>query len=185
MKKTILVLLLIATTVVFAQKELSKDYSYEVSTPYKVVDARSKEYFSNGTEVLAVKIKANKNQVLLQKYNVAGMKEIGKEVYNDLPKNFIYEGLVEAQDKYYFFYSSWTGKKTKHERLFYREIDFTSGTFKGDSKQIIDHDGYLVNFFSTGGTKFNLMTSDDGSKILIQYRKKPTKKKRYKKLGYY
>ncbi len=178
MKKTFIVVSLIITaTFTFAQKDLSKDYDYKVSKPYKVVDARSKEYFSNGTEVLGVKIKANKNQVLLQKYNVEGMKEIGKEVYNDLPKNFIYEGLVEAQDKFYFFYSSWTGKKTKHERLFYREIDFGTGTFKGDSKQIIDHDGYLVGSFGRRGAKFDLLTSEDQSIILIQYRKKPKVKK--------
>ena len=129
--------------------------------------------------------------MLLQKYNVEDMKEIGKEVYNDLPKNFIYEGLVQAQDKYYFFYSSWTGKKTKHERLFYREINFDAGTFKGESIKVADHDGYLANFFSKGGismsfgygsfsfgsTKFHLMTSKDESKILIEYRKKPTVKK--------
>jgi len=196
MKKTItLVLLILVTTFTFAQKELSKDYDYKVSEPYRVVDARTKEYFSNRKEVLGVKIKANKNQVLLQKYNVDGMKEIGKETYNDLPKNFLYEGLVEAQGKYYFFYSSWTGKKTKHERLFYREIDFDNGTFKGEGKQIIDHDGYLINFFNSdpgfggmsfgfgskvsfgGTTKFDLMTSEDESKILIQYRKKPTERK--------
>ncbi len=191
MKRIIIALLLLATTYTFAQKTLSKDYDYKVSTPYKVVDARSKEYFSNGKEVLGVKIKANKNQVLLQKYNTEGMKEIGKQVYNDLPKNFIYEGVIQAQDHYYFFYSSWTGRKTKHERLFYREIDFDKGTFKGESKQIIDHDGKLVNFFNyrkifygwsafnnfAGTTKFDLMTSDDESKILVQYRKKPKVRK--------
>jgi len=199
MKKTIIVVvLLLATTFSFAQKELSKDYDYKVSEPYRVTDARQKEYFSDGNEILGVKIKAKtteKFQVLLQKYSIEGMKEKSKKGYNDLPKNFLFEGVVQAQNKYYFFYSSWTGKKTKHERLFYREIDFTTGAFKGEGKQIIDHDGYLINFFNSdpgfgamsfgfgskinfgGTTKFDLMTSEDESKILIQYRKKPTVKK--------
>lgn len=204
MKKiSILLLLVITVTFTFAQKALSTDYDYKVSKPYKVVDARSKEYFSNGKEVLGVKIKANKNQVLLQKYNIDNMSEIGKKTYNDLPKNFLYEGLVQAQGKYYFFYSSWSGKKTKHERLYYREIDFENGTFKGESKQVIDHQGKLAEFYVSnkmdraiamsafgnysygkmfnamfaGLPKFKISTSTNESKILIQYRKKPKVKK--------
>ncbi len=191
MKKIITIVLLLAVTFTFAQVTLSPDYDYKVSEPYKVVDARSKEYFSNGKSVLSLKVKPKKNQILLQKYDVQNMKEIGKKYYNDLPKNFVYEGLVEAQGKYYFFYSSWTGRKTKHERLFVREIDFKSGTFKGEAKKIIDHDGKLAEFFDTnsgmsffGGygniglvPKFDFLVSDDGSKILIQYRKKPTVRK--------
>lgn len=203
-KNNLVIILLITSLTVFSQKTLSTDYDYSVSKPYKVVDARSKEYFSNSTEVLSVKVKANKNQVLIQKYDVNSMVEIGKEVYNDLPKNFLYEGVIEAQDKYYFFYSSWTGKKTKHERLFYREIDFDKGTFNGDPKQIINHDGKLAGFYSSvmadalfsatywtgmgnsfammgkmfsGKPKFNLGTSTDGSKIIIKYRKKPKVRK--------
>lgn len=200
MKKTIIVvLLLLATTFSFAQKELSKDYDYQVSSPYRVVDAYNKIYFSNGNNVLAVKVNANKNQVLLQKYDLDVMKEIGKEIYNDLPKNFIYEGVVEIQNKYYFFYSSWTGKKTQNERLFYREIDFSSGTFKNEAKQIINFDGHLVNFYDKASAgipapfggfsnsmssniefnspKFDIIKSKDNSKVLVQYRNKPTVKK--------
>lgn len=197
-KKINTVLLLFLTVFAFSQKTLSPDYDYQVSDPYRVVDARVKEYFSNGKEVLGVKVKAKsteKYQVLLQKYNVDGMKEIGKKGYNDFPKNFLFEGIVQAQDKFYFFYSSWTGKKTKHERLFVREVNFEEGTFKDEGKQIVDHDGYLVNFFNNdfgfggivigfgpmisfgGTTKFDLMTSEDESKILIQYRKKPKVRK--------
>jgi len=199
MKKTITLLLIFATTFSFAQKNLSNNYSYNVSEPYKVVDAYNKMYFSNGNNVLAVKVKANKNQVLLQKYDIDGMKKIGNKTYNDLPKNFIYEGVVQAQDKYYFFFSSWTGKKTKHERLFYREIDFLSGTFKGEPKQIIVYNGYLANFYDKASAgiptpfggfsnsmsaniefnspKFDIIKSQDNSKILVQYRNKPTVKK--------
>lgn len=201
MKKTILVTVMFIATFAFAQKELSDDYDYQVSEPYRVVDSRNKEYFSNGKEVLGVKVRAKTNekfQIILQKYNVDDMKEIGKKGYNDFPKNFIYEGLVEAQGKFYLFYSSWTGKKTKQERLFYREVDFNAGTFTGKSKQVINHDGYLSEFytgnmqgaaimnvgigfgmnFTVGGVrKFNLSTSQDESKILIQYRKKPKVRK--------
>jgi hypothetical protein len=196
-KKTVaVVVLVLMTTYANAQKTLSTDYDYKVSKPYRVVDASRKLYYSNGENVLAIKVRANKNQVLLQKYDVNNMKEVGKTPYNDLPKNFIFEDFIEAQDKYYFFYSSWSGKKTKHERLFYREVDFKSGTFIGESKQIIDYNGYLANFYGNdngvvanvgfsfgtsgkyvGTSKFDLIVSEDKSKILILYRKKPEVKK--------
>ncbi len=184
MKKIITIVLLLAVTFTFAQVTLSPDYDYKVSEPYRVVDARSKEYFSDGKSVLSLKVKPKKNQILLQKYDVQNMKEIGKKYYNDLPKNFVYEGLVETQGKYYFFYSSWSGKKTKQERLYYREIDFKSGTFKGEAKKLIDYNGRLTNFYRTKSyhftlgmknenvPKFNILVSKDKSKILIQYLKK-------------
>jgi len=194
MKETLTIVLLLIVSFAFSQKELSKDYDYKVSEPYRVTDARTKEYYSNGKEVLGVKVKAKtteKFQVVLQKYDINGMKEIGKKGYNDFPKNFLFEGVVQAQDRFYFYYSSWTGKKTKHERLYVREIDFDNGTFKGEAKQIVDHDGYLVNYYNNdpgfvgmffgisygGTTKFDLQTSEDESKILIQYRNKPLVRK--------
>ncbi len=196
MRKILTVLLLLTVAFTNAQKTLSTDYDYKVSKPYKVVDASSRLYFSNEIEAMAIKLNANKNQVLIQKYDLDNMKEIGKTPYNDFPKNHIFEGIVQAQDNYYFFYSSWSGKKTKHERLYYREIDFESGTFKGEPKLLIDHNGYLSNFYGNdsgfveaqgftfgskykfvGAKKFNLLTSEDESKILIQYRKKPKVKK--------
>ena len=179
MKKTIILLLLLVITTTFsnAQVTLSPDYNYKVSTPYKVVDTQAKDYISNGKNVLSVKFPPRKNQLLLQKYDVSNMKEVSKKYYNDFQKNFYAEGLIETQGKYYFFYSSWSGRKTKHERLFVREIDFENGTFKGESKQIIDHEGKLAAFNNEDYTKFNFLVSEDGSKILIQYRKRPKVKR--------
>jgi len=168
-----------------AQKSLSKDFSYTVSKPYQVYDAPKKFYFTKDNEMLT--IKPYKENVVIQKFDVVTLKQTSIKEYNDQPDNFQVEGIVEAQNKYYFFYSSWTGRKTKHERLFYREIDFAKGEFIGDPIKIIDIDGRLAGSpmsimssnnnpfgFSFGLTdKFDFLVSKDESKILIQYRKKP------------
>jgi len=39
----------------YSQKALSSDYSFKVSEPYKVFDAKDKLYFSKGNEVMSLK----------------------------------------------------------------------------------------------------------------------------------
>jgi len=192
MKKQLLVLLcLLALGSVTAQVKLSKDYSYSVSKPYKVYDAAKKFYFSENDEILTVK---PGKKLIIQKFNVESLKQISVKEYEDLPDNYVVEGMVEAQNKYYFFYSSWSGRKTKHERLYYREIDFKNGVFIGEEKKIIDISGKLAGspmstyikgsmgfgYSFVTADKFDFLKSKDESKILIQYRKKP-KVKRDKK----
>ncbi|MEP0263299.1 hypothetical protein [Dokdonia sp.] len=181
-----------------AQKSLSNDYSYTVSEPYQVYDSPRKKYFSDGETILAVK--PWKKKVIVQKYDVGSLTNISAETYEDFPDNAQIEGMIQLQDKFYFFFSSWTGRKTKHEQLFVREIDYASGTFKGEAKRVIDIDGRLAGTFaSTAGVstpfsfgsvgvtdKFDFFTSADESKLLIQYRRKPTEKndkKSYSILG--
>lgn len=185
MKKQLLVLLCFLTIgSITAQVKLSKDYSYSISKPYKVFDAAKKFYFSENDEILSVK---PGKKLIIQKFNVKSLKQISVKEYEDLPDNYVVEGMVEVQNKYYFFYSSWSGRKTKHERLYYRKIDFKKGIFIGKEKKLIDISGKLAgspmasyargNFgygFSFGSAdKFDFLKSKDESKLLIQYRKKP------------
>jgi hypothetical protein len=188
MKNNLLFLLLLAVSFFgYSQKELSADYSYTVSEPYQVYDAPKKYYFSDGNQILSVK--PWKNSIVLQKFDVATLKQISATEYEDFPDNYQVEGMEQLQDKYYLFYSSWTGKKTQHEQLFYREINFETGTFEGDAVKLIDIDGRLTGTFaSTAGMsapfafgfgvtdKFDFLKSLDESKILVQYRRKPEEK---------
>ncbi len=188
MKNNLLFLLLLAVSFFgYSQKELSADYSYTVSEPYQVYDAPKKYYFSDGNQILSVK--PWKNSIVLQKFDVATLKQISATEYEDFPDNYQVEGMEQLQDKYYLFYSSWTGKKTQHEQLFYREINFETGTFEGDAVKLIDIDGRLAGTFaSTAGMsapfafgfgvtdKFDFLKSLDESKILVQYRRKPEEK---------
>lgn len=185
MKKKVLYLLLLAATFYsYGQKELSSDYSFTVSEPYQVYDSPKKYYFSDGNQILTVK--PWKKSVVLQKFDVSNLKQISVKEYEDFPDNYVVEGMEQLQDKYYLFYSSWTGKKIAHEQLFYREINFGTGEFVGEAVKLIDIDGRLAGTFaSTAGVsapfafgfgvtdKFSFLTSLDESKILIQYRRKP------------
>ena len=184
MKKTVCCLLtLTAFFYSYGQKELSSDYSYSVSEPYQVYDSPKKYYFSDGNEILS--IKPWKKNVVLQKFDVATLNLISVIEYKDFPENYVLEGMEELQDKYYLFYSSWTGRKTQHEQLFYREINFGTGEFIGNPVKLIDIDEKLSGTLSsTSGVnapfafgmgvtdKFDFLKSFDESKILVQYSKK-------------
>ncbi|WP_298502870.1 hypothetical protein [uncultured Maribacter sp.] len=197
MKKIYLLLFIcFCLSTAYAQNELSEDYHYEVSEPYKVYDAAKKYYFSKNRQILT--IKPWKGYLVIQKFDVDGLTVISEKKYEDLPDNYTVEGMIELQEKYYFFYSSWSGRKTKHERLYYREINFDSGEFKGDPVKLIDVPGKLAgspmatyttgmsfgnfggfaNFGGFGVTdKFDFLKSKDESKLLVQYRKKPEVKR--------
>jgi len=195
MKNKLLILLgLFFVITLQAQKSLSKDFSHTVSKPYQVYDAPKKFYFSKAGEILTVK--PWKKYLVIQKFEVTSLNQTSIKEYKDLPDNYVVEGMVEVQNKYYFFYSSWTGRKTKHEQLFYREIDFGKGEFIGEPVKIIDIDGKLagspMSTYNSSGMqmggmgfgmsmgvvdKFDFLVSKDQSKILIQYRKKPKVKR--------
>jgi hypothetical protein len=184
MKKTILLFaFLITTGISFAQKELSKDYSYTVSQPYKVFDG-TKFYFSKNDEVLTIKIDGK--EALIQKLK-SGSDKIAfssEKAYEDLPKNTQVENAIEYNGKYYFFYSSWDGDKDK-EQLFVREIDFEKGEFMGEGKLMFKVDGKVTGspiaswgFIPIGvQDKFDFLLSLDKKQMLIQYRKKPQVKR--------
>ena len=167
-----------------AQKTLSKDYSYEVSEPYKVIDG-SKYYFGKNEQILTVKIDGN--EVMLQKLDGSADKIAFKseKVYEDFPKNIQVEDALEFNGKYYFFYSSWDGDKDK-EQLFSREIDFDKGEFMGPGKLMFQVDGKVTGSplaVASWGIrigvkdKFGFLLSLDKKRMLVQYRKKPEVKR--------
>lgn len=167
----------------YGQKKLSADYSYTVSEPYQVYDSPKKFYLSEKSEILS--IKPWKKSVVVLKFDVNTLKLISTKEYEDFPDNYVVEGMKKLQDKYYLFYSSWSGRKTEHEQLFVREINFETGEFTAEATKLIDIDGRLtgpyiasIGFggfaFGIGVTdKFDFLTSLDESKILVQYRRKP------------
>lgn len=184
MKKLILVInCLFTLCTINAQEELSKDYSYEVSKPYQVYDGGEKIYFNKGNEVLGVK--TSRKQVVLQKFDITGLQILNIKKYEDFPKGFIIEQTIKLGGKYYLFYSS--KSENKKEQLYYREIDFAKGEFKGKGTKIIDVNEKLaiapVKFMHSSKAikprvldKFDFLVSKDESKISIQYRKKPLAK---------
>lgn len=99
MKKILFFLaFLIGAGVTYAQKELSKDYKYDVSSPYEVFDAYSKNYFSKNDQILTVKVE--EKEILLQKFDAKKEKITFKtkklyEIKKLFPKNFQIEQITE------------------------------------------------------------------------------------------
>ncbi|MDF2454597.1 MAG: hypothetical protein K0R51_590 [Cytophagaceae bacterium] len=135
-----------------------------LGTPYAVVDAGFKTYFEQDNEILTVKVAGRK--VTLQKLDAVKLTFIGIHTYEDMPDGFQLENVMEHHGRHFVFFTVWD-KPNKTEQLFYREIDFKSGAFLGENKRIIAVDQKIV-----GGYTFEY--SNDKSKIMIQYRLKPT-----------
>lgn len=177
----------VATGFCYAQKDLSKDYSYTVSEPYKVYDGE-KFYFSRDNQVLTVKIRGK--EAVIQKFNGSGDKIsfVAEKLYEDLPGNVQVEDVLKFNNRYYFFYSSWDGGDVDKEQLFAREIDFAKGEFIGEGKLLFKVNGHVtgsplaiammggVSFGFGVRDKFDFLMSSDKKRMLIQYRKKPTVK---------
>lgn len=161
MKKIVLLLLVISAPFSnYGQKGLSSEYSYSVSEPYQVYDASKKFYLSEKNQILSMK--PYKKSVVVLKFDVGSLKLISTKEYEDFPDNYVVEGMKKLQDKYYLFYSSWTGRKTQHEQLFYREINFDTGEFVGEAVKLIDIDGRLTGTMaSTGGFGFGIADKFD------------------------
>ena len=201
MKKIIYVLAFTALSLIgYSQKTLSADYSYTVSNPYKVFDAKEKLYFAKGNEVMALKFDGK--EVLIQKFNSDTPSFVSEHLYEKFfPKNYSVEDVLQINSKYYFFYSSWDGDNDK-EQLFSIEIDFAKGEFIGTPKLMLQVNGHItgspMNIYGNGGgfmffsmgvvNKFDFMQSNDKKNILVQYRKKPEVKrdtKSYDIIGLY
>ncbi|HEU0137150.1 MAG TPA: hypothetical protein VFQ50_07660, partial [Flavobacterium sp.] len=181
MKKTLLLLALLASAAFsHAQKELSKDYSYTVSAPYKVFDAEEKLYFFKDGQIMTVKI--DDKEIMIQKLNAEGEKVafVSEKLFETkklFQKNFHNEGVLEFDNKYFYFYSSWDGDNDK-EQLFCREIDFATSEF-GAEQLLFRVDGKVTGTMVGNGfsmevqDKFRFLLSADNKKMMIQYRKKP------------
>ena len=165
----------------------AQDFDYEVSKPYKVIDAELKKYFHKDGQILAVKVDEKKH-VHIQTWDANSLKEISREKYDDFPKEYEIESIDEIKDKFYLFYSYYN-KSKKNDELFVRSINIENGKFYDKGKRLIQVKGRVTealpnnfNWWTFPGIvwgnspykiKFNLQKSFDQSKVLIQYRKRP------------
>jgi hypothetical protein len=99
-----IIVYLITALIVSTQIASAQDFDYEVSDPYKVVDAANKQYLYQDGEVMAIK-SHGKKFVIIQKWDSESMKEISRTKYEDLPAGFRLESLESFNDHYYMFYS--------------------------------------------------------------------------------
>lgn len=178
----------------FANPQTAFDYT--ISKPYPVVDAGEKLYFSNTAQEKALSIKIDGKEVFLQTFDAKAMKEVKRNKYNDLPKDFVFEHATWFQDKLYFFYSLLEREKEPTKKMYAREIDFDNSKFMDKGKLLFSIEGKetdiskplfgQVSVETAGAFSFHL--SKDKSKLLIQYRKAPkvrSDKSNYDVIGMY
>ena len=172
MKKIALtLLLLLSSQAIFSQVKISEDFRYTVSNPYQVVDG-AKYYFSKNNEILTIKY--GKGIFTFQKFSGDNMNEV-KRVEVEKTTGFTVESYTEIDGKFYFFYSVWD-KDNATEQLYVREIDFDECRFIDEGRRIVKVNGKITGgftFFGYGGGKFDILSSYDESKVIVQYRKYP------------
>lgn len=195
MKKIIFNIVLFVPLCLLGQEvNLSADFKVTASTPFQVVDAPDKEYIEVGNDH-TISVKSRGERVIIQLFNVLLMKEVQRNEYEDFPKYTHVQSILKAGGRLFYVFEA-INKEEKTFTVYYREIDIEKGSFK-EIKTLFTTKGIVtlvpnrqpVTMF--GGPvipKFDVTTSFDGSKILIQYRYKPEVRddsKNYDELGFY
>ncbi|BDS10520.1 hypothetical protein [Aureispira anguillae] len=169
-----LFLILFVPLLVTAQVNLSTDLDVKLGSPYKVIDAEEKNYFSlDGNRSIAVK--TYKGKVFIQVFDTKTTKELYRNDYNDFPKKIDYFTILKINHKAYYVYS-YFDKKSKYSRIAAREIKASNGTL-GSSKTLVSTKerfwGLGIHSFGNPiwhkRNTFQIIKSSDESKFLIQY----------------
>lgn len=148
----------------------SKEFVFELSNPYPVVNAEVKRYFASDGGIVSVKM--NRDGIIVQKFTANTLNQENYELFNDLEANAVYEGDLLTQDYIYFFYSAWD-RANETEQLFVRKISLSTGEMEGNSERLISIKGKITG---GDGNKFQVEESFDHSKLMIRYRKTPEKR---------
>ena len=159
-----------------------------VGEPYEVILSPSKYYFSERGDILTLKV--DKERIVIQKMDAKTLKFKSVKVYDDFPKDYVIENVVEVQNRYYFLYSIYENDK---ELLFSREIDFAKGVFVAKGKKILTVSEKLAGALTLNlnhgfrvSDKYDFYFSGDSSLLAVMYRLKPYKhsdKKNYDVIG--
>ncbi len=167
----------------FAKEKItfSSQYNVELGKPYPVIDGR-KWYLRADEGVLCVK--EQKGRWFIQKLSAQTLTQSSRKEYADMPKDLVVEYIGYFGDKLMFFYSLWD-KKNEREQLFYREIDPVAGTFMGKATKLLSINGKVTGSMMMSGfyrfqvtDKFDILFSEDGKRMLVQYDKKLDRKER-------
>lgn len=184
-------LLLLSSIYSDAQVQLSTDFDVKLGEPYKVIDARSKRYFSVGNNK-TLSVKTDRETVFIQMYSYSknGAKEASRTEYKkELQKGSQLIDIIQTKDKLHYIYEVYD-RKSKNYDVFSREINQSKGTL-GSAKKVFTSKGKvqrtptnLAGVISIPSTwsltlqpRFDIITSFNKEKILIRYRNVPEKKR--------
>lgn len=172
-KLSLLIFLLIQTVSYAGEVKLSKDFRVTVGAPYKVVDANTKFYFSDD-KGSTISVKTAGEKVTIQKYDVATMKQISSNDYEDFPQYNKVQNVIKLGDKLFYIFSAFN-KKEKTEGIYSREVNMAKGTFEKEkllfsTSKEVTVSSYLetagVSMMGLGAPKrFEVHQSFDNSKI--------------------
>ena len=197
-KNVLSLLLILMGSISYGQIKLTNDFDVSLGKPYPVVDAKSKEYFSDGAgNVIMVKMSSKK--VNIQRYDSKTMTQISTKLYTDFPEKCDLQSIVQVKGKLYYMYS--VKNKDKKSSFFSREIGYNTGEFS-KANELFTTEGEVSKVWKSNPTssarygsfygfgaqsKFDVQVSFDDSKILIQYRNVPLEKsdaKNYDVIGF-
>lgn len=192
--KKLLSILLLAPVCLLGQK-LSTDFKVSTGIPFPVVDASSKEYVGVGNNQ-TISIKTDGEKIIVQKFDVSKMKEVQRNEYEDFPKYTKVQSVLQVGERVYYVFEAFD-KKAKNFSVYSREVDVATGKFK-EIKTLFTTKGEVASAgYAQAGTsifglsarpKFDVISSFDGSKILIRFRNKPESRndsKNYDELGFF
>jgi len=184
-------LLLLSSVYSQAQVQLSTDFDVKLGEPYKVVDARSKRYFSVGNNK-TLSVKTNRETVYIQMYSYSkdGAKEVSNTEYKkELQKGSQLIDIIQTKDKLHYIYEVYN-KKNKNFEVYSREINQSKGTFASAKKVFTSKAKVQKTYMNMAGIiavqslyalsaqpRFDIITSFNKEKILIRYRNVPEKKR--------
>ncbi|HNP49253.1 MAG TPA: hypothetical protein PKL85_10470 [Bacteroidia bacterium] len=184
---------LFASYVSTAQVKFSKEFKITVGEPYKVVDAKSKEYFGDG-EGHIVTVKTDGELIVVQRFNVSDGKEIGRKEYKDQPDKSELQSVFNVGGKLFYIYT--VAKKGDLFDVFCREVNMKQGSMES-AKLLFTSKGDLARtepketlgaWGLQRGPFLTVYKSFDDSKVLINYRRIPLIKSDAKNkdiLGFY
>lgn len=165
MKNLLFIIMLISSAAYAQEVSIAK-----VCTPYKVIDAKIKGYFSVDGAMYAVKVS---KYVSIQKFD-AKLAEVKRTEKLEPQKGWHYETTLKIKNNIYIFY--WTWDKTKKlEKLFAQKVNLETCEFTEKPLNLIttgrvawemSDDMYIQN-------KFNVYISSDESRVMVQFKQSP------------
>ncbi len=175
MKKFLALLLWAMALPCISQITATDNFKHAPGKPYEVFDFDDVYYFQKDNQVLSLKIIRNK--ALVQKFDAIEAKCLNAKRYDGFfPSGFIVESMEEIAGNYYFFYST-EGKN--QSKLFAQEIDFKSGEFTGEPKEVASFESELATIEKIGYTKekvkrkFNFKAGFGNKSLLVSCRFEP------------
>ena len=167
------------TVLAQAQVSPASDFNVRIGEPFPSIESKDRHYFPFEENVIALKIDGKHWHI--QRFSTARLDQASEQEYEDMPDNVVLEWIGKFNDRLYVLYSS-EDKKTKQQRLYHREIDPASGTFKGAGAPALTVPGRLrgETFTMLSGMtrleqRFYVVLSPGREKMMVRYEHDDTK----------